>query len=119
MSFDYTGLKNTATSLVSKFGADVVYISRDSGSYDPVPGVGGVVETNTTVKAVYQTKNGLDRSEGKLVGADTFMIAGQSLANEPKANDRIDNGDLWSIRKVMKESPSGDDILYTLEVEKV
>jgi hypothetical protein len=119
MSFDYTGLKNTATSLIDKFGADVSYISRDSGAYDPITGVGGVVETTTTTKAVYQTRNGLDRSEGKIAGADIFLVAGSSLAAEPKANDRIDNGKVWSIRNVMKESPSGEDILYTLEVEKV
>lgn len=52
MSFNYSGLADTATRLISEFGASTVFHKVNAGAYNPQTGVSGDTTQDITLNAV-------------------------------------------------------------------
>mgnify|MGYP000927262457 CR=1 FL=1 len=133
----YSGLQDTATSMLRNFGTIVSLIKTVSGSFDPVTGIDTGKQKHTCeVLAVFV---GVRFSFGNLRGVSSFVYSiqeGDSIALVapkggkfitppsyyfpgleviPEQNDVLDG---WTILAVEEVNPAGTVVLYKCHVRK-
>jgi len=128
----YTGLQNTAASLLENFGQSVTLTkpgyTGDNQVFNPVTGEWETVEGEEagdaetgSVKAVF---TGISFSWGMLRGAGSFQFSvqeGDAIALvaadglEPEQNDVLDG---WTILAVEAVKPADTAVLYKCHVRK-
>lgn len=122
MTYDYTGLKDTASRLVQDKGQTVIY-KRISSAYNTA--TGSTTKTTTTYSLVAVV---LDYSMAIKSKADSLvkvndrkvLVAAKDLAVTPTTNDLITIGGVdYTVIAVPKiYNPGGTALLYELHVRK-
>jgi len=108
VSYDYTGLRSTATALVAKFGLDATLTksAMTGPGYAPT-----VTTTSHAIKAVRLSDRVKDRS-GTLIG-DLRTTLYISVGTVPEKGDKVTfAGATSEIDEVKIVSPAGVDIVY-------
>ena len=119
MSFNYTSLAKTSKDLIDKFGAAVTYTAKSAGVYDPITGTFTEIDVQHTVTAVFQELGGgLSNSQGKANARSEFLVEG-GISFTPKINDRINDGQEWSVVSIDRNKPANTILTYALGVELV
>lgn len=113
---DYSGNIETATRLITKFGADGAILRRgaDTGpAHNPTPGA----KARTTVKAVDIGFKNVTRN-GVITAMRTFLVDPAGL--KPETPDQFAfGGDLYSVESVNIIAPSGVVVLSEIFVNYV
>jgi len=73
MSFNYSGLANTATRLINEFGAPSTFHKVTSGSFDPLTGVNTDTTEDITLNAVRLEFSSSD-IDGTLIQQGDFVL---------------------------------------------
>lgn len=89
MSFA-TSMQSTASRLIGKFGADIVYTFVTTGAYDPAAGGAALTTFAFPMKAVVGAA-GRELVNGAWIERDAarFTLAAAGMPAPPKPNDRI------------------------------
>jgi len=126
----YSGLQNTATSLLRKFGKTATMTRSVPGSFDPVTGIDTGAQTHTyEVQAVFvgistKYKDKFAIQEGDSIalvapkGGEFIMPPAYYYPDEevvPEQNDILDG---WTILAVEEVNPAGTVVLYKCHVRK-
>lgn len=114
MSFDYSGIQNTASSLISRFGRDVQVKTpvREGTAYNP--SISWIV---STAKAVNTRKNIGELTNSLIKLSDSVLLVDSSA---PISTETVilDAGDNFSVVSVTEIKPGDTTILYRLIVRR-
>lgn len=112
----YDNLQATATTLLTRFGRDIVVRRESGGSIDPVTGavVAGSV-TDTTVKGILKTYPDRLIDGTRIKESDRMIIINAII--EPLTTDQIILGsDVWHPVEVKSSNPAGTPLVYFVQV---
>ena len=126
----YSGLQDTATSMLKNFGTAATLIKSVPGSFDPVTGSDDAAQVHTCevfavfvgVSTKYKDKFAIQSGDsialvspkgGTFVSPPTYYFPGEEVI--PEQNDIL-NG--WTILDVEEVNPAGTVVLYKCHVRK-
>lgn len=127
MTFNYTNLANTSSSLIARFGRSVTYSTITVGTYDPTTGtVAGDASSDTVLNAVItKPKENASQAAGSNSQSDNTILRGDLMALidgstiTPSKKDRVSyDGDTYQIINVETVSPGGTDLIHKLQLRK-
>ncbi len=116
---NYNNLKNTARSLLAKFGQSMTLTKYLVGTYDATTGENSSTTSETTdIGVIMPYGDGLKASENSLIKADDQQIFIQ-MATVPSVADKISvAGVVYDVVSVKAIEPAGINVLYELQVRK-
>ena len=127
----YSGLQDTATSMLRNFGTTATLIKAVPGSFAPVTGIDTGEQAHTCeVLAVFvgvrfsfgNLRNSIQEGDsialvapkgGKFITPPSYYFPGQEVI--PEQNDVLDG---WTILAVEEVNPAGTVVLYKCHVRK-
>lgn len=126
----YSGLQDTATSMLRNFGTIVPLIKAVPGSFDPATGADATAQVHTCevfavflgVSTKYKDKFAIQSGDsialvapkgGKFITPPSYYFPGQEVI--PEQNDVLDG---WTILAVEEVNPAGTVVLYKCHVRK-
>jgi len=120
MSFNYSGLEETALRQIENFGRPVMYRSITTGSFNTRTGsITGDAVSETTIKAVLLAFRDSQIDVEFIRRCDKqALVAGASFATPPKTNDIIDDGSDYKVVNVETVQPGDTVLIYKLQVRK-
>lgn len=115
-TFDYSGLKGTAETLIAKFG-QTMYLMRSTatGSYNPT------ISTTSYAATGVLTEYAIRERDGTLIRVNDkkAIISTESLAIVPNNEDKLKVGGVThEIIDVSPLSPGGTTLIYKMQVRK-
>lgn len=119
MSF-YSILKNTANSLLVKFGQSVTISRNSAGSYNTSTGT-SVITTTTQNSRGALFDYGLGEIDGTLIlKGDKKMLLSAVGITKPFVNDVVSaNGSVFTILSVNETNPANSVVMYELQLRGV
>jgi len=116
MSYDYTGITNSATNLITRFGKSYTFTRTTNGGYNPATGTAGVVTTDFTKYACVFNYTDQDRADGTILASDRRMLV---ESGDYQVGDTVVLGsDVYQVINVSPIAPSGDVVAANLQVRK-
>jgi hypothetical protein len=112
----YTGLKSTASKLLTKYGAAATLTQRSAGAYDVSTGSATVTETATTVKAAVfdYPERAIDGTRVLQGDKQAYIAAGGTV---PQAGMFLTwRGVLNAVIDCKPVSPGGVDVVYIAQI---
>ena len=112
--------RNTADTLLDKFGKSITLTSIVEGSYDPATGdMSANTTTNTTHTAIVKDFNGVDFVSGVIQSGDRKVTIAALNATTPQPADKVTvDSEVYNVISV-KSIWSGElAALYELQVRK-
>ena len=90
MGFDYAGIQNTASRLITRFGGSFSYTAIVKGTYDPATRTQSGSSTTVTVKGAFfgPGKRFIDGTVVQ-IGDGRFILDAKALTITPTQGDRI------------------------------
>ena len=117
MSYDYSGMVATATSLIARFGASFDYTHTEKGAFNDDTGKYEDVLSYYSANAVKSTFSSFDRANLDILSSDLKLIA--EVADYSIGDTLTVNGDTYKIKDFTKlVEPANTKIIYILQVSK-
>lgn len=116
MSYDYTGITNSATGLITKFGKSYTFTRTTDGSFNP--GTGQASQTTATFNkyACVFNYTDQDRADGTILVNDRRMLV---ESGDYQVGDTVVLGsDVYQVVNVSPIAPNGDVVAANLQVRK-
>lgn len=122
MSFDYVKAAQTASRLITNFGANCIVTKQTAGDYDPGTGTATITGSNYTVKGVLLNFTEKEANQllsaGTLVEATDKKIILERFDAEPDLDDLITfNSIVYRIVNVKTLNPSGYTVIHECRVK--
>ena len=110
MSYDYSGLANTAQTLIDKFGRDTTLrVNTSSGSeFDPT-----IVVNDTTIKAVFLSYKTNDVDGTLIKSNDKMLLTYVEVENK---NEIVDGGHKYEVINVDEVKPGLTPMIYKVQI---
>lgn len=118
-TYDYTGIRSTARSLLTKFGQTLILRRLSGSSYDPVTGVvsgGSTSDTNIQAVALTITSDYIARVGADSVQADDRLYIIEDTTAPLVSDTLVIAAVPWSIVRVEAINPGGTAMLYRVQV---
>ena len=127
----YSGLQDTATSLLRKFGKTISLTKTVPGSFDPATGIDSGEQTHTSevlvlfvdISTKYKDKFAIQQGDSIAIvapkGGEFIMPPAHYYPVEevvPEQNDIL--ADDWTILAIEEVNPAGTVVLYKCHVRK-
>ena len=117
MSYDYTGIKATASTLIAKYGTSATIIrpgTLDDTVYPPTVGA----STSHSCTVVIDSYSAMDMASnaGIQAGDVKLLVSVPSLDIVPGSGDNVKIGsETYSVVNVTTTQPGGVAVLYTIQ----
>lgn len=117
MSYDYSAMVATATSLIARFGASFDYTHVGRGEFNDNTGQYPQIIRHYSANAVKSTFSSFDRANLDILSSDLKLIA--EVADYSIGDTLTVNGDTYKIKDFTKVvEPANTKIIYILQVSK-
>lgn len=111
MSFNYSGLANTATRLISEFGAPCTFHNVTEGAFDPLTGVTGDTTEGVTLTAVRLQFSSSD-IDGTMIQEGDFVLLIDGVQDISNIDSVTVDGEQYEVVRPMPLK-TGDTRLIT------
>ena len=121
MSYDYSGLAETAINQIADKGRAVTLVYKTQGTYVPASDtITGQSSTTQTVKMLITNYNKREVNETLIKSGDLLgILANDSLTRAPKTSDQVtDGGETYSVVNVEYIKPGPTVLIYKLQLRK-
>lgn len=120
MAFEYSGLRDSAASLIGNFGRSMTLRKMTGASYNPATSEAVLTSADHTITAVFQsTKRGRGEASSTTDESKTLLVASKDLSVVPEVSDRIvDGSTTYQIVGVEEIKPGPSSLLFALRVTK-
>jgi hypothetical protein len=116
VSYSYLGVKNTASSLLTKFGQQLTFTRTANSTYDPNTGTSTTSSSTYTKYACAFDYTDRERAEGTIQTGDRRLLAeGHTYA----VDDSVSlNGETWRIVSISNIQPGDTVVACNLQIRK-
>jgi len=116
MSYDYTGITNSATDLITRFGKSYTFTRTVNGGYNPATGTTSPSTTTFEKYACVFNYTDQDRADGTILANDRRMLVESGVY---QVGDQVAIGsDAYQVISVSEIAPSGEVVAANLQVRK-
>lgn len=114
---DYSRFKSTATTLIAKYGGDVTFRHKELDTSRPQPGGYPTITVETPVKALRTNPTMQELQAGAVQLGDVILLVSGADLEKPDTSDTVlMDGKEWGVKHIVNVAPSGDDILYKIQI---
>jgi hypothetical protein len=116
---NYNTLKDTAKSLLAKFGQSMTLVKNSAQSYNPTTGANTATAVSTTdIGVIMPYGDGVSSSPDSLIQQGDQQVFIQ-LSVVPAPTDRLTVGAVtYNVVSVSAIEPAGINVLYELQIRK-
>lgn len=121
MSFDYTGLQNTAYNLIAKFGTDWTIRRIVKNTYNPATNTATVASTTDYTVKAYKSEYVEKQVDGENIqkGDILLVVAAKDLVITPRVSDQVLQGSsVYQIQDVKPLNPATTNLYYKLQLRQ-
>lgn len=114
---DYTRFKALSSSLIAEYGGEVTFIHKQLDTSRPQPGGYPTITVETPVKALRTNPTMQELQAGAVQLGDVLLLVSGADLEKPDSNDTVVlDGKEWGVKHIVNVAPSGDDILYKIQI---
>jgi hypothetical protein len=116
VSYNYLGVKSTASSLLSKFGQQLTFTRTANSTYDPDTGTATTSSSTYTKYACAFDYTDRERAEGTIQAGDRRLLA---EGHTYEIGDSVSlNGDTYRIVNISNIQPGDTAVACNLQIRK-
>lgn len=115
MSF-YTSIRNTATTLLTKYGQAYTFTTYAQGAYDPTTGTNSVTSSTYSKIGVKSSYNTFERNNTAIQAGDIRFVAEDG--DYEIGDTVVINSEDWRVMDVRPVEPADAGVIYILQLRK-
>tara|TARA_R110000803_G_scaffold30657_1_gene68998 strand:+ start:198 stop:557 length:360 start_codon:yes stop_codon:yes gene_type:complete len=117
MTFDYTAIRSTATSILTNFGQDATVTRIGGSTFNPTTGAYSGGSTSTVSGKGVRMNYSKSEIDGEMVQRDDAKLYFSADGGTPEIDDNVlFDSENYRVMSVITISPSDTDVMYELQL---